>query len=251
MRQPNQELAMKKIVYLYAVFTVFCLALPPLIYSGISYPYSVPPLPYEYSDLEPHIDTRTMTVHHDKHHKAYVDKLNDAIKPYPELHKKTLAYLLKNLDKVPEAIRKTVRDNGGGHFNHSLFWRYMSPKAGGQPKGELLTAIQKTFGSFKSFQEQFDQAAKTVFGSGWAWLCLTKEKTLLITTTANQDTPFSDDMVPLLGLDVWEHAYYLKYTNQRVEYITAWWQVVNWPYVEKIFNIYNSSSSKNTLRNKL
>lgn len=193
-----------------------------------TYPFSLPALPYAYNALEPHIDAETMEIHHDKHHKKYVDELNAALKEYPELHKKTLEELLTQLDSLPEAIQKAVRNNGGGHYNHSFFWTIMAPHAGGDPSGEIREFIDKHFKDFKSFKEQFNAAAKKVFGSGWAWLVLNPDGNALIITTANQDSPLSQGLIPLLGLDVWEHAYYLKYQNRRPEYVDAWWNVVNW-----------------------
>ena len=193
--------------------------------------HKLPPLPYENNALEPSIDTRTMAVHHDKHHQAYVTNFNKALEGYPELQKKTTLELLSDLDSVPEAIRTAVRNHGGGHANHSMFWKSMSPSGGGAPSGSLEEAITAAFGSFLDFQEAFNQAAATLFGAGWAWLCMNNEGQLLVTTTPNQDNPISQGLIPLLGLDVWEHAYYLKYENRRADYIAAWWNVVNWGYV--------------------
>ena len=193
--------------------------------------HKLPALPYPNSALEPHIDTRTMAVHHDKHHQAYVNNLNSALESYPDLQDKLTLELLSDLDSVPEEIRTAVRNNGGGHANHSMFWNSLSPNGGGVPDGSLAEAIDKAFGSFSDFQTAFATAATTVFGSGWAWLCVDGEGKLLITTTANQDNPVSKDLIPLLGLDVWEHAYYLKYENRRPDYVAAWWNVVNWGFV--------------------
>jgi Fe-Mn family superoxide dismutase len=190
--------------------------------------FTLPRLPYEYSALEPYIDTLTMEIHHNKHHQAYVDNLNKALEGYPELQNKTLIELVSNLNAIPEAIRTAVRNNGGGHENHSLFWRMMKKNGGGEPQGKLADAIKKKFGTFAAFQNEFNTAAKTRFGSGWAWLIVNKKGDLAVTSSANQDTPLSDDQKPLLGLDVWEHAYYLKYQNKRPDYINAWWHVVNW-----------------------
>jgi Fe-Mn family superoxide dismutase len=190
--------------------------------------FTLPDLPYDYSALEPNIDTRTMAVHHDKHHGGYVNNLNKALEGYDELQDKSALELIANLDDVPEKIRTAVRNNGGGHVNHSMFWPSMSPDGGGEPKGKLAEAINTAFGSFASFKEQFTQAAMTRFGSGWAWLCVDADGGLVITSTPNQDNPIQDGLVPILGLDVWEHAYYLKYENRRAEYIASWWDVVNW-----------------------
>jgi len=195
--------------------------------------HKLPNLPYEYSALEPHIDTKTMGIHHGKHHQAYVNNLNAALEKYPDLQKKNVVELLENLDAVPEDIRGAVRNNGGGHANHSMFWPCMSPKGGGEPKGSLADAINENFGSFDAFKEQFAKAAATRFGSGWAWLCVDVDGKLLITSTPNQDNPISDGLVPILGLDVWEHAYYLNYQNRRPDYVAAWWNVVNWDEVSK------------------
>ena len=190
--------------------------------------YKLPNLPYEYNALEPHIDTRTMAIHHGKHHQAYVNNLNTALEKHPDLQQKNVVELLSNLEAVPADIRTAVRNNGGGHANHSLFWPCMSPKGGGQPKGQLAEAINENFGSFEAFKAQFSQAAATRFGSGWAWLVVDDKGKLVITSTPNQDNPISEGLVPILGLDVWEHAYYLNYQNRRPDYIAAWWEVVNW-----------------------
>jgi len=196
--------------------------------------HTLPPLPYAYDALEPYIDTETMRLHHDKHHQVYLDKLNAALVPYPELHKRSLEYLVTHLDKLPEAIRTVVRNNAGGALNHTMFWLWLTPTST-KPTGALLAALDKTFGSLESFKNQFDEAAKTVFGSGWAWLVMDGSGTLSITTSKDQDSPLSRGLTPLLGLDVWEHAYYLKYQNKRPEYIKAWWHVVNWAQVEKLY----------------
>lgn len=197
-------------------------------------PYTLPPLPYAYDALNPSIDTETMKIHHDKHHKAYVDNANKLLADHPELAKLTPEELLKDLDEAPESIRTGLRNNVGGHVNHSLFWQMMSPKGGGEPKGELADAIKKQFGSFAEFQKKFNEAAMKRFGSGWAWLVLDDGK-LEITSTANQDSPIMEDEEPILGLDVWEHAYYLKYQNRRPEYVTAWWNVVNWDFANSLY----------------
>lgn len=197
--------------------------------------FTLPPLPYSYAALEPYIDARTMEIHYTKHHQAYIDGLNAALANYPDLQPKTLEELLSNLKAIPEDIRASVRNNGGGHYNHSLFWTLLTPHAKAEPTGKLADAITKSFGSFAQFQSLFDAAAKTRFGSGWAWLSVDKDGKLVITSTANQDCPISDGLKPVLGLDVWEHAYYLKYQNKRVEYIAAWWHIINWPHVEELY----------------
>jgi Fe-Mn family superoxide dismutase len=199
--------------------------------------HSLPPLPYDTGALEPHIDARTMEIHHGKHHQAYVNNLNAALEKAPELQNKELEELLRMLDRVPEGIRTAVRNNGGGHWNHTMFWQIMAPKGGGEPSGALGDAIRSTFGDFAKFREQFAAAAVGRFGSGWAWLVRDGTK-LSITSTANQDNPLMEGKQPgdvLLGLDVWEHAYYLKYQNRRPDYINAWWNVVNWGEVGKRF----------------
>ncbi|MEO8946127.1 MAG: superoxide dismutase [Gemmatimonadaceae bacterium] len=196
--------------------------------------FTLPPLPYDYAALEPSIDARTMEIHHDKHHAAYVNNLNGALEKAPELQSKSLDDLLQHLDSIPEAIRTTVRNNGGGHWNHSMFWEIMSPKGGGEPSGKLADAIKKSFGDYATFKTKFGEAAAKRFGSGWAWLV--KEGSLLtITSTPNQDTPVMEGKHPILGIDVWEHAYYLKYQNKRPDYVAAWWNVVNWPEVGRRF----------------
>jgi Fe-Mn family superoxide dismutase len=196
--------------------------------------YSLPKLPYEFGALEPHIDARTMEIHYGKHHQAYITNLNTALKDQPALQNMPLEKLLASLDSVPEPIRNAVRNNGGGHLNHSMFWNMMSPTGGGAPSGELAKAIDSHLGSLDAFKEAFTKAAMTRFGSGWAWLVLEKGK-LAVVSTANQDSPVSTGAVPLLGIDVWEHAYYLKYQNRRADYITAWWNVVNWAEVARRF----------------
>jgi superoxide dismutase, Fe-Mn family len=190
--------------------------------------FTLPPLPYAYNALEPHIDERTMQFHHDKHHAAYIKGLNAAVEKYPELQGKTAEDLIRNLNSVPEDVRTSVRNNGGGHVNHTMFWSIMGPKAGGEPIGELATAIKKDFGSFADFKKQFNEAGTKRFGSGWAWLVRTKEGKLQITSTANQDNPLTEGLYPIMGNDVWEHAYYLLYQNRRADYLQAWWNVVNW-----------------------
>jgi Fe-Mn family superoxide dismutase len=199
------------------------------------YPYTLPPLPYAYEALEPYIDAETMKIHHTKHHQGYIDKMNKALEKYPELQKKPLQDLLEDVSRVPEAIRAELRNQGGGHVNHTFFWQCMSPDGGGEPQGDLAKAIEEKFGSFQKFQKQIDEAAMKRFGSGWAWLVLNDEDELEIISTANQDSPISQGYTPLLGLDVWEHAYYLKYQNRRVEYVAAWWNVINWSFVEEMY----------------
>ncbi|NUO64892.1 MAG: superoxide dismutase [Gemmatimonadaceae bacterium] len=199
--------------------------------------FTLPPLPYDFAALEPHIDAKTMEIHHGKHHQAYVNNLNAAIEKAPELKDKPLEELLKNLNAAPESVRTAVRNNGGGHWNHSFFWQIMGPKAGGEPKGALGDAIKSSFGGFDKFKEQFAAAGGGRFGSGWAWL-LNDGGKLSITSTPNQDNPLMEGKSPnsvLLGIDVWEHAYYLKYQNRRPDYIAAWWNVVNWDAVAKRF----------------
>jgi superoxide dismutase, Fe-Mn family len=197
--------------------------------------FQLNPLPYAYDALEPYIDTRTMQIHHDKHHAAYVTNLNAALEKHPELSGKSLESLLMDLNSVPEDIRTAVRNHGGGTWNHDLFWQVMAPKAGGEPKGELATAINSVFGGFVSFKSEFEKAAMGRFGSGWAWL-VKKSSGLAVISTGNQDTPISDGLIPLLALDVWEHAYYLKYENRRVEYVGNWWNVVNWDEVSRRYS---------------
>ena len=197
--------------------------------------FTLPPLPYAYDALEPHIDAQTMQIHHDKHHQAYITNLNTALQGHPDLQSKSLADLLKDIDALPEAIRMAVRNNGGGHYNHSLFWQVMGPGKGGEPSGTVAQAITSQFGSFATFKENFSKAAITRFGSGWAWLSASPEGKLAIESLPNQDTPVSAGAKPVLGLDVWEHAYYLKYKNVRPQYVAAWWNVVNWDNVEQRF----------------
>ena len=196
--------------------------------------YTLPDLPYEYDALEPYIDEETMHLHHDKHHNTYVTNLNAAIEKYPELGEKTVEELLSDMDAVPTDIKTAVRNNGGGHANHSFFWEIMAPNAGGEPTGAIKEAINEAFGDFSSFKEEFKKAAAGRFGSGWAWLVMENGK-LAITSTANQDSPLMEGKTPILGLDVWEHAYYLKYKNVRPDYIAAFWNVINWDEVNKRF----------------
>ncbi len=196
--------------------------------------YELPPLPYPYDALEPHIDAKTMEIHHTKHHQTYVDKLNAAIEGKDDLFYDNVDDLLRNFSKVPEDVKTPVRNHGGGHSNHSLFWTVLSGDGGGEPSGAVADAIKDTFGSFKEFQEKFNTAAANQFGSGWAWLLADAGK-LDVISTANQDSPLMEGTTPILGLDVWEHAYYLKYQNKRPEYIEAFWNVVNWEEVNRRF----------------
>ena len=189
--------------------------------------FELPKLAFAYDALEPYIDARTMEIHYSKHHNTYVTNLNAAVDKTPELAGKSLEALLGNLNAVPEGVRMAIRNHGGGTYNHNLFWEVMGPKAGGAPKGELAKAIDASFTSFDAFKAEFEKAATTRFGSGWAWL-VKKGNGLAVVSTANQDCPLSDGLTPLMGIDVWEHAYYLKYQNRRPEYISAWWNVVNW-----------------------
>jgi Fe-Mn family superoxide dismutase len=197
-------------------------------------PFTVPPLPYPNDALEPYIDARTMEIHHDKHHGAYVANLNKALEGHPELQSKTIDQILSNLDAIPENIRMAVRNNGGGHWNHTLFWQLMKKGGGGEPKGDLASAINSTFGSFAGFKEKFKAAGLGRFGSGWAWLLVSNGK-LVIESTPNQDTQYFTSGKAVLGLDVWEHAYYLKYQNLRGDYIDAWWNVVNWDKAAELY----------------
>lgn len=194
--------------------------------------HELPALPYSFDALEPYIDAQTMEIHHDRHHATYVNNLNDALSGHASLADKSVEELISNLDEVPESIRTAVRNNGGGHANHTLFWEILSPNGGGTPTGELAKAIDDTFGSFEKFKEAFTNAAITRFGSGWAWL-IVKDGKLAVTSTPNQDSPLMEGAQPILGLDVWEHAYYLKYQNKRPEYVEAFWNVVNWEEVNK------------------
>ena len=195
--------------------------------------FTLKPLPYAFGALEPYIDARTMELHHDMHQAAYVNNLNNALKDYPDLQQESLEYMLIKLEDVPAPIREAVRNNAGGDFNHSMFWTLMSPKGGGEPKGRIAEAIRETFGSFEAFKDLFNKTAKKVFGSGWAWLCLDENMRLIVTHSPNQDSPLSIGLKPIMGLDVWEHAYYLQYQNRRPDYIAAWWHVVNWEQVEQ------------------
>ncbi|MBI4787000.1 MAG: superoxide dismutase [Chloroflexi bacterium] len=198
--------------------------------------FELPPLPYAYNALEPHIDEQTMRLHHDKHHAAYVKNLNAALEKHPELNQWSLEDLMTKIAKVPEDIRTMVRNHGGGHINHTMFWQIMAPRAGGEPTGSLASEIQKTFGHFAAFRDQLTKAAMGRFGSGWAWLVFDAGR-LAIVSTANQDSPLMEGKLPVMGVDVWEHAYYLKYQNRRDEYLAAWWNVVNWAEVQKRYEM--------------
>ena len=197
-------------------------------------PHSLPPLPYDYTALEPHIDEQTMRIHHDKHHAAYVNNLNAALEKHPELQNKSAEDLIKSINTVPEAIRTAVRNNGGGHANHTLFWEIMKPGGSKQPTGALAEAINSTFGSYDNLKAQINDAGAKRFGSGWAWLISDASGKLSVISTANQDSPIMEGQTPLLGVDVWEHAYYLKYQNRRADYLAAFWNVVNWAEVNKL-----------------
>ena len=198
--------------------------------------YELPPLPYPKDALEPHIDAQTMEIHHGKHHATYITNVNKAIAGKPELEKKPVEDLISNLDGVPADIRNVVRNNGGGHANHSFFWKLMAPKSGGTPSGKLADDIKSVFGGFDAFKEKFEAAGLGRFGSGWAWLIVNKAGKLEISSTPNQDSPLMEGLRPVIGCDVWEHAYYLKYQNRRPDYMAAWWNVVNWKEVEDRFN---------------
>ena len=195
--------------------------------------YTLPPLPYAFDALEPHIDARTMEIHHDKHHAAYINNLNNALKDHPELAAKPVNELIADLSAVPEAIRPAVRNNGGGHSNHTFFWEIMGPGKGGAPVGKLAEAITKAFGSFDEFKAKFEEAGVKRFGSGFAWLIVTKQGQLEIISLPNQDSPYMDGNKPVIANDVWEHAYYLHYQNRRPDYLKAWWNVVNWDHAEQ------------------
>jgi Fe-Mn family superoxide dismutase len=197
--------------------------------------YEVPPLPYDYSALEPFIDTQTMHLHHDKHHQAYVTNLNAALEKAPELKDLTAEELIASLENVPEAIRTAVRNHGGGHVNHTMFWSIMAPNAGGEPSGAIAEAIESTFGDFAGFKEKFNDAGVKQFGSGWAWLVRDAAGKLSVMSTPNQDSPLSQGFYPVMGNDVWEHAYYLKYQNRRADYLKEWWNVVNWAEINQRF----------------
>jgi Fe-Mn family superoxide dismutase len=195
--------------------------------------FELPPLPYDYSALEPYIDTQTMQIHHDKHHQTYVTNVNNALQGHDQLTSMSVDDLLRNIHQIPESIRTAVRNNAGGHSNHSMFWNIMKPNGGGEPTGDLASAIQQAFGSFDAFKTAFNDAGVKRFGSGWAWLVLDSSGKLQVISTANQDSPLMDGLHPVMGNDVWEHAYYLKYQNRRPEYLNAWWNVVNWDEVAR------------------
>ena len=198
-------------------------------------PFELPPLPYDYAALEPHIDAETMKLHHDKHHDTYVKNLNAALEKHSDLQGKSLEELIRNINSVPEDIRTAVRNNGGGHINHSMFWQIMKPNGGGEPTGAIADAIKSTFDSFDTLKQQFNDAGAKRFGSGWVWLVHGSDGKLQVTSTPNQDNPMMDGQSPILGNDVWEHAYYLKYNNRRPEYLAAWWNTVNWDEINKRF----------------
>jgi Fe-Mn family superoxide dismutase len=202
--------------------------------------HELPPLPYDYSALEPVIDTQTMKLHHDMHHGTYVKNLNAALEKYSNLQSKQPAELLRDLNAIPEDIRTTVRNNAGGHLNHSMYWKIMKPQGGGEPTGAIAGVIQKTFGTFKDFQAKFNDAGAKQFGSGWAWLVGKPNGEFQVMSTPNQDNPVSQGLFPIMGNDVWEHAYYLKYNNRRPEYLAAWWNVVNWDEINKRLEMFKS-----------
>tara|TARA_B110000014_G_C19953915_1_gene493625 strand:+ start:187 stop:789 length:603 start_codon:yes stop_codon:yes gene_type:complete len=195
--------------------------------------HTLPELNYGYNELEPHIDVKTMEIHHTKHHQTYINNLNIALENYPELFEKTVEDLLINLENIPESIRGAVRNGGGGHANHSLFWRTIGPNSGGTPSGQILAKINESFGDFENLKKDFGEKATKQFGSGWGWLCQDKSGKLVTMSTPNQDSPLSAGLTPLLGIDVWEHAYYLNYQNKRPDYINAFWNIINWNEVEK------------------
>jgi Fe-Mn family superoxide dismutase len=197
--------------------------------------HELPPLPYAYDALEPYIDAQTMQLHHDKHHAGYVSNLNKALDSAPNLQKLSVDDVLKSIGKVPDNIRQAVINNGGGHYNHSMFWQIMAPKGGGMPSGELASALSSAFGSFDGFKTALTNAGTSRFGSGWAWLVFNRDGKLEVLSTANQDCPLMNGQKPIMGVDVWEHAYYLKYQNRRAEYLAAWWNTINWPAVADRF----------------
>ena len=206
--------------------------------------YTLPALPYDFSALEPHIDAKTMEIHHDKHHGTYVTNLNAALEKHPELQKKSVEELLRDLNSVPEDIRAVVRNNGGGHANHSMYWTIMAPKAGGPANGKIADGIKDGFGDLSKLQERFNDAGAKRFGSGWVWLVGNQSGKLEVISTANQDSPLIDGLFPIFGNDVWEHAYYLKYQNRRPDYLKAWWNVVNWDAVNKRFEEFLQFAKK-------
>jgi Fe-Mn family superoxide dismutase len=202
--------------------------------------FELPPLPYDYSALEPVIDSQTMKLHHDMHHAAYVKNLNAALEKFPNLQSKQPAELLRDLNALPEEVRTAVRNNGGGHVNHSMFWKIMKPQGGGDPTGAIAEVIKSSFGSFKDFQTKFNDAGTKQFGSGWVWLVGKSNGEFQVMSTANQDNPMSQGIFPIFGNDVWEHAYYLKYNNRRPEYLAAWWNVINWDEINKRLEMFRS-----------
>lgn len=202
-----------------------------------TYPFSLPSLPFAPNACEPYLDTETMSIHHDKHHQAYVDNLNKALEKHPELQKYTIEELLTNLAAIPTDIRDAVRNHGGGHFNHTLYWNLITPGGAKAPTTDVAAAIAASFGSFSTFQEAFEKSALGHMGSGWTWLCLNKDKKLIILSTLNHDNPISQGIFPILVVDIWEHAYYLKYRNKRGDFVKNWWNVVNWDYVEKLYKM--------------
>jgi Fe-Mn family superoxide dismutase len=204
-----------------------------LLVQATDEPFKMTPLPYAYDALEPYIDAETMKFHHDKHYAAYIQNLNSAINKYPNLKNKPAEDLIRNLDSLPKDIRKAVRNNGGGYINHKMFWEIMKPNGGGKPTGKIAEAITANFKTFEAFKEEFNNAGKTRFGSGWTWLVLDKNGKLKVISTANQDSPLMQGLYPIMGNDVWEHAYYLKYKNNRGEYLNQWWNVVNWNEINK------------------
>ncbi len=199
--------------------------------------YELPPLPYDYDALEPHIDERTMYIHHDFHHNTYVNNLNSTLEDYPDLAERPLEELLADLDSVPQDIRRSIRNNGGQHSNHTMFWQIMNPNGGGEPVGDLASSIESSFGSFENMQEQWSamSAPGSVFGSGWTWLVAAPDGSLTVECTPNGDTPLMQGRLPIIGIDLWEHSYYLKYQNARLEYVSAWWNVVDWEEAERRF----------------
>ena len=205
----------------------------PLLGKQNDEPFTLPPLPYEYDALAPTIDAETMQLHHDLHHAGYVRNLNAAVSDYPDLQALSPEALIEQLESLPEEIQTAVRNNGGGHLNHSMFWEIMSPAGGGEPTGAIAAALETTFGSFDEFKSAFNGEGKKRFGSGWAWLVLDGDKNLQVTNTGNQDSPLINGLIPIMGNDVWEHAYYLSYRNRRAEYLDAWWNVINWPEVNR------------------
>ncbi len=205
--------------------------------------FELPPLPYDYNALEPHIDERTMYIHHDFHHNTYVNNVNSALENYPELQDRSIEELLSDLNSIPEDIRRTVRNAGGQHSNHSMFWEIMSPEGGGEPVGDLASSIDASFGSFDALQEQWSAVShpSALFGSGWTWLIAAPDGSLTVESTQNGDTPLMEGRLPIIGIDLWEHSYYLKYQNARLEYVSAWWNVVNWEEAERRFQAARSS----------